>query len=396
MVNKWEPAWEGEEEVSIDELNEALKGTEGENVELRTRIRILVGAENNVKKATKIVAKYVEFRKKWNVDDMKPFPLPMPFIGYDVEQYKNESNTRPPNTPLEKRMQGVQRFAKAAIYKWDKEGRPVYYERTGHHNVKKLVRDCGEADCIISHLHGMEARKLAFEEASKRNGGKLYEKWTVVLDLAGLSFSSHMNVGGISLLKHLAQLDQDFYPQTMARLLVINTPKIFTGFWKIVKPFIDPLTLKKIKILGHDYHDTLFEFIEKENIPKEYGGTSEEELPAPPAKKGSDQYEEDGYELVKIANGTSHEVKKEGLKAGSIVSWQFKPKSYDVGFEVFVEKNGEKKSVVPYAKVGTGVFESGSCELEEAADVLLVFDNTYASWRSKQVLFSIDVFQPEE
>lgn len=84
--NHYVPEWEGHENVSIAELNERLVGTSAEKVDERAKIRILVGTQNNVDKAVEILERYVAFRKKHKVDEMKPFPLVIPFIGYDVEK----------------------------------------------------------------------------------------------------------------------------------------------------------------------------------------------------------------------------------------------------------------------------------------------------------------------
>ena len=61
----------------------------------------------------------------------------------------------------------------------------------------------------------------------------------------------------------------------MAKHFIINAPWIFTGVWAMIKPWLDPVTAGKIKVIGSNYQDTLFEVVHPNQIPKEFGGTSE-------------------------------------------------------------------------------------------------------------------------
>jgi len=54
---------------------------------------------------------------------------------------------------------------------------------------------------------------------------------------------------------------------------MINAPYTFTTIWAMVKPWLDPSTAKKIKIIGSNYLDVLKKDIDVDQIPVEYGGT---------------------------------------------------------------------------------------------------------------------------
>lgn len=53
----------------------------------------------------------------------------------------------------------------------------------------------------------------------------------------------------------------------------INAPWAFTSVWSLVKGWLDPVTVAKITILGHNYQSTLHAQIPKENLPSFLGGT---------------------------------------------------------------------------------------------------------------------------
>ena len=57
----------------------------------------------------------------------------------------------------------------------------------------------------------------------------------------------------------------NYYPESLWKMFLINAPAIFRGIWKIVSPWIDPITRKKIFILGGE-KDYMPAF-QKANIP---------------------------------------------------------------------------------------------------------------------------------
>jgi len=43
---------------------------------------------------------------------------------------------------------------------------------------------------------------------------------------------------------------QNQYPERLALCCMFNAPWAFTFFWKMISPFIDPITKKKVHIVG--------------------------------------------------------------------------------------------------------------------------------------------------
>jgi len=75
------------------------------------------------------------------------------------------------------------------------------------------------------------------------------------------------------LVRDAFQLTQDYYPETMGQLLVINAPSSFTIIWNVVKPWLAKETIAKIDVLGSNYKDELLKLIDIENLPQTFGGT---------------------------------------------------------------------------------------------------------------------------
>lgn len=57
------------------------------------------------------------------------------------------------------------------------------------------------------------------------------------------------------------------------------TPGYPQTIWAFISPMLEERTRKKIHVLGSDYQAQLLHIIPPENLPRQYGGTSE--LPSP-------------------------------------------------------------------------------------------------------------------
>ena len=75
-----------------------------------------------------------------------------------------------------------------------------------------------------------------------------------------------------ALFKIAAQVGQDYYPETLGNLYVVNAPFLFSGIWSVAKGFLDEVTRKKIKIIGWNYLPTLLEHVNEEDLPSFLGG----------------------------------------------------------------------------------------------------------------------------
>ncbi|XP_051147960.1 uncharacterized protein LOC127263066 isoform X2 [Andrographis paniculata] len=101
------------------------------------------------------------------------------------------------------------------------------------------------------------------------------EKFTIIGDLQGYGYSNSDIRGTLAAISIL----QDYYPERLGKVFVVHVPYIFMTLWKIICPFIDKNTRKKIVFVENNkLHETLLEDIEKSQLPEIYGG----ELPLVP------------------------------------------------------------------------------------------------------------------
>ncbi|KAJ1386522.1 CRAL/TRIO, N-terminal domain [Sesbania bispinosa] len=66
---------------------------------------------------------------------------------------------------------------------------------------------------------------------------------------------------------------QDYYPERLGKLLIVHAPYMFMKVWKMIYPFIDDNTKKKIVFVDNKkLKSTLLEDIDESQLPDIYGG----------------------------------------------------------------------------------------------------------------------------
>ncbi|ORY66770.1 putative SEC14-phosphatidylinositol/phosphatidylcholine transfer protein [Neocallimastix californiae] len=156
----------------------------------------------------------------------------------------------------------VQKLYPRFYHKVDKFGRPIYIEQLGPLDLKKLFNVTTEEKMINHHVY--EYEKLIHKRfpACSNRAGYHIETSCTIMDLK--------KVGLFQFAKAFS-----FIKKMLGQMFIINAPLLFTSTWKLITPLLDPVTVKKIKILGGKYESEIFKVIDPENFPKFLGGTCE-------------------------------------------------------------------------------------------------------------------------
>jgi len=109
--------------------------------------------------------------------------------------------------------------------------------------------------------------------ACSRKSGYLLETSCSIMDLKGVGISKATSVYGY--LQVVSGISQNYYPERLGKMYIINAPWGFSGVWSFVKRFLDPVTVNKIHILGSGFQKDLLAQVPAENLPKQFGGTCE-------------------------------------------------------------------------------------------------------------------------
>ena len=112
--------------------------------------------------------------------------------------------------------------------------------------------------------------KLRYTACSAVRGERINTALTIIDMTDGGITSANSQTN--ALFKLTAKIGQDYYPETMGNLFVVNAPFLFSGIWRLYKGFLTESTRKKIKIIGGGFLPTLLEYADEENLPSFLGG----------------------------------------------------------------------------------------------------------------------------
>ncbi len=166
------------------------------------------------------------------------------------------------------------RFYPTAFHGVDKRGAIVYFERLGGVNIKE-VRDQGlTSESLIWHY--IWQMEYLWTHISPTYDGKV----TIILDMEGVHVGDLK--GEVSnFIRATVSMLERHYPARSDCIFIINVPWWFDAVWKIVKPLLHKGTRSKIHINPCNQariKDALLKVVDKDELPKEYGGSSLHEL----------------------------------------------------------------------------------------------------------------------
>ena len=215
-------------------------------------LRFLRARKLKVEKALKMLKDCLAWRTEHDVDAVLNEPL-------DLDEFRANAKMYP-----------------ASYHGRDTLGRPVYIERTGSAKFVDLVKKLGHDGFVRMHLRAMEYQSRVLLPSASREANKLVSKMCNVIDVGELSLYdtvSHSEV--LAVLRKIAQIDQDYYPENLGVTLVVDAPWSFTTAWSVVKVFLDTKTAAKFKVLGGGRAgvEKLTKIMGEGRVPAFLGGT---------------------------------------------------------------------------------------------------------------------------
>lgn len=187
-------------------------------------LRFLRATKWHVNDAVKRIEKTLVWRREYGVEKLTP------------EHVSPESET-----------------GKQYILGFDLAGRPCLYLRPARQNTPVSPRQ-------IQHLVYMLERCIDLMPQG-------VETLALVTDF---SSSSHSSNPSASTGKQVLNILQTHYPERLGRAMVINIPFFVWAFFKLIGPFIDPVTREKLK-----FNENLRELIRPDQLDKDFGGDVE-------------------------------------------------------------------------------------------------------------------------
>jgi len=168
---------------------------------------------------------------------------------------------------------GLLRYIFGGWISLDKEGTPVFMDQPGLFDVPKLVKVVDEQEFLDLGVFRQENHTYKMKEAEKISGRPQYQV-VIIVNAKGLGMK-HLDSKGLKILKQMAQVDDDYYPERLKLALVINAPSIFSWVWNVIKYFFHPNTREKVVIVSGPGTKELLKQIDASMLPRFLGGDLE-------------------------------------------------------------------------------------------------------------------------
>ncbi|XP_046460982.1 SEC14-like protein 2 isoform X2 [Daphnia pulex] len=364
--------------ATFEQFKEAIKDCQLVNPDDNYILKWLVARSFDIDQAEKMLRQSIEWRRANRIDGI-------------LDQWE------PPEV--------LKKYYPVELAGVDKFGCPICIVPFGQADWRGILQSVSKRDYLryICYLAEMGMTEIV-------NNSKLAQKPIIgsmfIIDMEGLSGKqmSYKPFRDIGL--ETVKLLEANYPEDLRKTIIINAPKLFTLVFAMVKPFLNPVTLEKISVLGFDRKEwsaALLKEMDANQLPVRYGGTMKESDP-----KWNQNYsfvekigEEvpQSYYLAKVKPTPkdymiSLDVPKrkkikfehEITQVNSILRWEFMTEDCDIGFSVYyMEDDGKRVDLMNERMQSHLVMEEGQIVCTRTCTYVLEFDNSYSVLRSKTV-----------
>ena len=156
-------------------------------------------------------------------------------------------------------------------HRTDKIGRPVYIELYDKTDVKGLFKITTEEKMVKYYIKQYERQIKYIFPACSAVVKKPVEQSCTILDANGIGITSIFGpIKGF--VKLASDIGQDYYPEMLGKMTILNVGFLFRAVWAMVKSFIDPKTQAKISLLKKPFLDDLLALIDEDKLPSIFGG----------------------------------------------------------------------------------------------------------------------------
>mmetsp|Transcript_15155 Transcript_15155/g.29105 ORF Transcript_15155/g.29105 Transcript_15155/m.29105 type:complete len:483 (+) Transcript_15155:171-1619(+) len=133
----------------------------------------------------------------------------------------------------------------------DVEARPVLYMRLGPLDVKETTNELSIqlSHLIAFHIKHQEFLRALCDEATLQEGRNV-DKMVYILDLTNVTLTRHLCTLAREFFTKLVETDSHNYPESMGKVILINTGRLFPVIWTFVKNMVDPKTRERIEVFG--------------------------------------------------------------------------------------------------------------------------------------------------
>lgn len=134
-------------------------------------------------------------------------------------------------------------------------------------------------DKLIKHFtrEFMICMHCMFPECSKKME-KRVDGNVIILDLKDVGITKLMGGDLMTFGKKMSQIGQDYFPEMLGKMYILNAPWTFAAGWNLAKVWLDEGTKKKISIIGSGWKKELHADIDPQYLPDFLGGEQTKDI----------------------------------------------------------------------------------------------------------------------
>ncbi|KAI3769094.1 hypothetical protein L6452_00191 [Arctium lappa] len=239
------------EEQAVHELRQRLIDKDllpERHDEYHTLLRFLKARDFDIEKTVRMWAEMLNWRKEYGTDTI-------------LEDYEFEE------------LEEVLQHYPQGYHGVDRVGRPVYIERLGKAHPGRLMRITSIDRYLKYHVQEFERALSEKFPACSIAAKRQICSTTTILDVQGLGLKN-FTPSAASILGAMAKVDNNYYPETLHRMFVVNAGSTFRKYlWPAAQKFLDAKTIAKIQVLEPKSLGKLHEAIDPSQLPDFLGGT---------------------------------------------------------------------------------------------------------------------------
>lgn len=331
--------------------------------------------------AEKMLRNSMEWRKKWDVDNLDKWPGP----------------------------EVVTKHYPSGVSGFTEEGIPIYIVPIGALDVVGLINSAARMDLMRFTIKVLE------HTLNSNKKGK-YEV-IAIFDLEGFKLKDYAWKPAAELIISLLQIYEQNYPETLRMCYIINAPRVFALAFNVIKKFMNDYTISKIQVYKsepHKWKKAIVQLVPPDMLPEWYGGTlvdpdGDPKCPSkvkPGAKVPKSYYDKRFLDQKDLAGEeyTSVVVKKGGkftldfivAEPGCFIKWTFRTDGHDIKFGItYRDADDNVLSAIERRRVNSHqIEETGVVECVAPATYTVIFDNTYSMMRSKKLQYIVELTDP--
>ncbi|WOG97898.1 hypothetical protein DCAR_0417239 [Daucus carota subsp. sativus] len=242
---------DAKEECAVQELRQKLIEMDlmpARHDDYYTLLRFLKARDFSVEKTIQMWVEMLKWRKEYGTDSI-------------LEDFKFEE------------LEEVLQYYPQGYHGVDREGRPVYIERLGRAHPSRLMRITTLERYLKYHVQEFEKAIHEKFPACSIAAKRQICSTTTILDVQGLGVKN-LTPTAASLVAAMARIDNNYYPETLHRMFVVNAGSAFKKvLWPAAMKFLDPKTIAKIHVLEPKSLGKLLEYIDSSQLPDFLGGS---------------------------------------------------------------------------------------------------------------------------